>query len=575
MALKTREPIISVLGHVDHGKTSFLDYIRGSVVASREAGGITQHIGATDVPFEVVQKICGDLLKKIKVTIPIRGLLFIDTPGHEAFTTLRKRGGSVADLAVLIVDINEGIQPQTVESIHILRQFKTPFIVAATKVDKIHGWRPKAPINEQMTHVQEDFYKKFYSLVAQLSEQGFDSDLYSSIKDFSKEVAVVPLSGVTGEGVAQLLLMLVGLSQQFLQQELSVEIKSPGRGTILEVKEEKGLGTTIDVILYDGIIRKGDSIVVGAKGKPIVTKVKALMRPHSLDEMRDPKEKFKHVDEVYAAYGVKIAAPGLENALSGAPVYVGGEEMVDQVKAELGEIEFTKDINGVVVKSDTLGSLEAMVKVLSDLGIPARRGAIGKVSKQDIIEASTVSKHDKYLGVIVAFNTPVLDESQDMADANQIKIFESKIIYKIVEDYQLWVKEEKEFDKKQRQKRFTLPCKFKILAGFVFRQSKPAIAGVEILAGTLQVNSRLMRSDGKVAGRVKSIQKEKENMQEAKAGEKVAVSIDGVTIGRQLNENDTVYTFIPLDEIQKIKAEDLSEEGLQLIKEIKEIQKSK
>ena len=575
MTLRTREPIISVLGHVDHGKTTFLDYIRGSVVARREAGGITQHIGATDVPFEVVQSICGDLLNKINVKIPIRGLLFIDTPGHEAFTTLRKRGGSVADLAVLVIDINEGIQPQTVESIQILKQFKTPFIVAANKVDRINGWRSKVPIDEQIDRVREEFNKKFYTIVAQLSEQGFNSDLYSNIKDFSKEIALVPISGATGEGVPELLLMIVGLSQQFLSEELAIEVKNPGKGTILEVKEEKGLGTTIDVILYDGIIRKGDSIVVGAKDRPLITKVKALLRPKSLDEMRDPREKFKNVDEVYAAFGVKIVAPGLEEALAGAPVYVGGGELVGKVMEEMGEIEFSRDINGLVVKADTLGSLEALIKILNESSIPVKRGTIGKVSKQDVVEASTVSKSNKYMGVILAFNTPTLEESENFALANDVKIFSNKVIYQLIDDYMKWVKEVRELDKKLRDKVLTKPSKFRILPGFVFRQSKPAIIGIEILDGTLQVNCRLMRFDGRVAGRVKSIQLEKENLHSAETGAKVAVSIDDITIGRQFEENDLVYTFMPLDEIQRIKPEDYSEQELQLIKHIKEIQKNK
>ena len=575
MTLRTREPIISVLGHVDHGKTTFLDYIRGSVVARREAGGITQHIGATDVPFEVVQSICGDLLNKINVKIPIRGLLFIDTPGHEAFTTLRKRGGSVADLAVLVIDINEGIQPQTVESIQILKQFKTPFIVAANKVDRINGWRSKVPIDEQIDRVREEFNKKFYTIVAQLSEQGFNSDLYSNIKDFSKEIALVPISGATGEGVPELLLMIVGLSQQFLSEELAIEVKNHGKGTILEVKEEKGLGTTIDVILYDGIIRKGDSIVVGAKDRPLITKVKALLRPKSLDEMRDPREKFKNVDEVYAAFGVKIVAPGLEEALAGAPVYVGGGELVGKVMEEMGEIEFSRDINGLVVKADTLGSLEALIKILNESSIPVKRGTIGKVSKQDVVEASTVSKSNKYMGVILAFNTPTLEESENFALANDVKIFSNKVIYQLIDDYMKWVKEVRELDKKLRDKVLTKPSKFRILPGFVFRQSKPAIIGIEILDGTLQVNCRLMRFDGRVAGRVKSIQLEKENLHSAETGAKVAVSIDDITIGRQFEENDLVYTFMPLDEIQRIKPEDYSEQELQLIKHIKEIQKNK
>ncbi|MBM3309056.1 MAG: translation initiation factor IF-2 [Candidatus Altiarchaeales archaeon] len=575
MSSHTREPIISVLGHVDHGKTTFLDYIRGSVVARREAGGITQHIGATDVPFEVVREICGDLMSKVKVTIPIRGLLFIDTPGHEAFTTLRKRGGSVADLAILVVDITEGLQPQTIESIQILKQFKTPFVVAANKVDRINGWRSKILIEEQIDRVKDEFYKKFYTIVAQLSEQGFNSDLYSNIKDFSREVAIVPISGATGEGIPNLLLMLIGLSQHFLKDELEIEVNKPGKGTVLEVKEERGLGTTIDVILYDGTIKRGDTIVVGSRSQPIVTKVKALLRPHSMDEMRDPKEKFKNVDKVYAAYGVKIAAPCLEEAIAGAPLYVGGKELAEQVKNEMGEVEFTRDVIGIVVKADTLGSLEALVKILTDAQIPIRRGTIGKVSKQDVVEASTVRQNNKYLGVIMAFNTPILEESQDFATANQIKIFQNKVIYQLIEDYQKWVFEEKDLDKKLKERISTKPAKFRILPGFTFRQSKPAIVGIEVLEGTLQLNTRLMRYDGKMAGRLKSMQKEKENIQKAGKGDKIAVSIDEVTIGRQLSENDTVYTFIPLDEIQKMKQDELTEEELKLIKEIREIQKTK
>jgi translation initiation factor 5B len=160
-----RQPIVSVLGHVDHGKTSLLDYIRGSTVAAREAGAITQHIGATEVPINAIYNVCGELLKGKKFTLP--GLLFIDTPGHHAFTTLRIRGGSLADIAILIVDINEGFKPQTYESLRILKQYKTPFIVVANKIDAISGWQKtdgiaKNRINNQRVNVKNIFEEKIY-----------------------------------------------------------------------------------------------------------------------------------------------------------------------------------------------------------------------------------------------------------------------------------------------------------------------------------------------------------------------------------------------------------------------------
>ncbi len=591
--IQTREPIISVLGHVDHGKTTLLDWIRGSVVASREAGGITQHIGATDVPFYVIQKICGNLLEpesatlsligpiepkdstgKLQLRIQIRGLLFIDTPGHEAFTNLRKRGGSVADIAILVVDINEGVMPQTIEAIQILRHYKTPFVVAANKIDAIHGFKSGIGIENQLNHVKDEFYKKFYSLVGQLSEQNFDSDLFSNINDFTKYIAIVPISAKTGVGIPELLMVLLGLTQQYLAKQLTVGMDSPAKGTILEVKEDRGLGTTIDVIIYDGIITRGDTIVVGAR-EPIVTKVKALLRPKPLDEMRDPREKFKNVEQVYAASGVKIVAPNLENAMAGAPVYVGGIELVEQVKKEIENVEIHADSLGVIVKADTIGSLEAIVKILTDSRIQIRNGTIGKVSNTDVIEASAVGLDNKYLGIILSFNSGVLRDAEILARDKGIVIFKNNVIYKLIEDYNNWVAKEKERERDRILGLVVMPAKMKLLKGCVFRQSKPAIVGVEILAGTITPGYRLMRDDGKVVGKIREIQKANEQVKSAKKGEQVAVSIDDVVIGRNLNEEDTVYSFVSDEDMQRIDKEELSSEELQILKEIIEVKKKR
>ncbi|MFH1720987.1 MAG: translation initiation factor IF-2 [Candidatus Altiarchaeota archaeon] len=571
---KTREPIIVVLGHVDHGKTTFLDYIRGSVIASREAGGITQHIGATDVPFEVIKDVCKGLLSESQLKVPLRGLLFIDTPGHEAFTNLRQRGGSVADLAVLVVDISDGLMPQSREAISILKQYKVPFIILANKVDSLSGWIKDTPLEKQPQFVHEEFEKKYYNLIVELSEEGFDGDLFNNVRDFTKRLAIVPVSAKTGQGVPEALTLLVGLSQAFLTKRLTVAPNSPGKGTILEVKEEIGLGKTIDTIIYDGVIRKGDSIVVGAQ-IPIVTKVKALLRPKPLDEMRDPKEKFLNVKEVYAASGIKIVAPCLDTALAGAPVYVGGAELVEKVLEEIGSVEFESDKLGVVVKADTLGSLEALVKMLADKDIPIRKGTIGKVGKNDIITASAVSKENRFLGVILAFNSQILPEAEKTAEDLGLKILSAKVIYQLLDDYELWVKEEKESEKLASAKEHTPPAKVKLVPGCIFRQCKPAIVGVEVLAGTLRVGSRLMREDNSIVGRVKSMQCDKESIKDAACGSNCALAIDGAVMGRNLYPEDVLYAFLTNDDIAALDLESLSEDERLVLKEFRAIRKKR
>ncbi|MBU0763108.1 MAG: translation initiation factor IF-2 [Candidatus Altiarchaeota archaeon] len=569
----TREPIISVLGHVDHGKTTILDYIRKSVVASREAGGITQHIGATDIPLEVIEEICEGLVKRENIKIPMRGLLFIDTPGHAAFTNLRKRGGSVADLAILVVDVNEGLKPQTEESIEILKGYKTPFVVAANKLDRVPGWQANATLKNQTPRTIDEYNKRVYNLIGELGIRGFDCDIYTNIQDFRKTIAVIPVSGKTGDGMKELLMMLIGLAQTFLKGKLTVGLNSPAKGTILEVKETKGLGTTLDAIIYDGTIRVNDEIVVASRN-PVVTKVKALLRPRALDEMRDPKKQFKSVRTVYAASGVKIVAQGLDAAMPGGPVYVGGKELVDQVKREIGEVEFASDDVGVIVKADTLGSLEAMVKILDGEGIRVRRGSIGKLTKQDVIEASVVAKENRYLGVVLVFNAPVLPDARALAQDHAIPLIENKVIYSIIDEYKNWVEKQREYERLQISKCASNPAKVVILPNHIFRQSKPAIVGVEVLSGILCPGARLMGSDGKICGKVKAIQMRGESLEKAEKGDKVALSIDDMIVGKNACEEDILYTFLSNDDLGRLNPDDLTDDEKQLVREIKKMKKA-
>ncbi|MBD3262137.1 MAG: translation initiation factor IF-2 [Candidatus Altiarchaeales archaeon] len=567
MKRQTREPIISVLGHVDHGKTTLLDFIRKTVVASREAGGITQHIGATEIPFEVIKKVTKGLLKDEQVKLPLRGLLFIDTPGHESFTSLRKRGGAVADIVILVVDIRDGLKPQSLESLKLLRQTKTPFIIAANKIDLIPGWRRgDKPLN-QPTHVKDEYLRLLYKLIGELSAQNFNCDLYDQISDFRKQIAIVPLSAETGQGVPNLLMVLIGLTQQYLASQLDVGLSTPAAGTILEVRQTQGLGTTVDAIIYEGTIKVGDEIVLGGH-PPIQSKVKALLRPQALDEMRDPKKKFKPVDEVYAASGVKIVAPSLEDAIAGSPVYVGGRHAADRIAQEMETLEFDRETQGLVIKADTLGSLEAILKMLEERGIQVKKAGIGKVNRTDVVEASSVSAKNPYLGVVVAFHTPVLDDARKEAEKQKVKVFEDKVVYKIIEDYELWVSQKKKKARTQLDETSCLPVKLRVLPGHVFRQSKPAVVGVEILEGTLLVSTPLMQMDGKSVGRVREIQNQGEKIDKAERGEKIAISIEGATVGRQLNEQDTLYSSLSIDDLGKLKGADLKPTEKQAYSEV-------
>jgi len=571
-----RQPIVSLLGHVDHGKTLLLDSIRGTTVQVGEAGGITQHIGASFIPIDVVKKFCGPLLDKFKIKITIPGLLFIDTPGHEAFTTLRRRGGSVADLAILVIDINEGFQPQTDESLEFLKQFKTPFLVAATKTDLIPGWFPHKnecfmdSFNKQSDSVQDDLEKKVYDIVSQLSIREFEADRFDRVTDFKKQIAIVPTSGKTGEGVPELLMMLAGLSQTFLKDRLELSKKS--RGTVLEVKEVTGLGATIDAIIYDGTVKRGDYLIIGGK-EPIVTKIKALLRPPVLKELRVEK-KFDSVNEVHAAAGIKISAPNLETVIAGSPIIcVSDKSHVDEAKKtvqkEVEEVEFSKEGEGVVVRSDTLGSLEALIKILQKNEIPIKKAEVGPVKKQDIVELHPLK--DDLRKVVLAFNVGVLPDAEKLARDLKIGIFKNDIIYRLIEDYQKWVSEEKERRGLMRLERIPRPVKLKILRGFIFRKRKPAIFGVEVLAGVLKPNTPMKKEDGKDIGKIKNIEKEGKIIPDAKTGDKVAVSMEEPTIGRQINEGDVLVSVITRGNIGGLREiwDRLQDDEKQLLKEWK------
>ncbi|MCW4041587.1 MAG: translation initiation factor IF-2 [Candidatus Bathyarchaeota archaeon] len=581
-----RQPIVCVLGHVDSGKTTLLDNIRGSVVASREVGSMTQHIGASFFPIDTLQEICGSLAQGMVSKIRIEGLLVVDTPGHSIFMNLRRRGGSVADIAILVVDVLRGFEPQTHESLSILKNRKTPFIVAANKIDTIPGWKPHKVTSFSESYQQQDPSVKrqldelLYIIMGTFSRLGINADRYDKVRDFSKTVAITPVSAKTGEGISELLAILIGLTQQYLEKQLTVT-EGSAKGTILEVKKEPGLGTTIDAIIYDGILNRGDTLIIGGVEKPIVTKARAILLPKPLDEMRDPRDKFLPVTEVAAAAGVKISAPNIEDAVAGAPLFSvrTGEPLDPYVQAVSEEIERLRIITdklGVIVKTDTLGSLEALIGELENHGVAIRIADVGGVSRRDVIEAASIKRVSRFQGVILAFNVPILQDAETEAHIQDIPIFRNDVIYRLIEEYNDWVEIERDTELKMQIESLIFPGKIKVLPGLIFRKSKPAVFGVEIISGKIQSKYNLISKTGKRVGEISQMQDEGETISAAEKSMKIAISVRDGVVARDFNENDILYVDVPERHVKEFLSKYISEilpEDVQTLKELIEIKR--
>ena len=519
---------------------------------------MTQHIGASFFPLETLKQLTGPLLSSLKVDVEIPGLLVVDTPGHEAFTNLRRRGGSVADIAILVIDMLKGFEAQTHECLDILKARKTPFIVAVNKMDRIPGWKsnPTIPFLESLmrqdVHVREDMDNRLYQIMGMFSRLGFKTDRYDRIRrqDFTSTVALIPTSAKTGEGLKELIMVLVGLTQLFMKRQLQTT-EGPGKGSVLEVKEEPGLGLTLNTIIYDGILRKDDQIVVGGKEKPVMTRVRTILVPKPLDEIRDPRDKFSSVECVFAASGVKIVASGLEGALAGAPLYVippDGQpaEYAKLVTEEVGRIRIITEIAGVVVKADTLGSLEAIAEILRKNNVQIRIADVGDVSKRDVVEASVVKTREPLSGVILAFGVRILPDAEQEAAASDVKIFREPIIYNMIEQYLEWARSKREAKTEEELGKLVKPGKIQIMAGFIFRRAKPAVFGVEVMCGRIRPKYSLVRAEDLAdIGEIQQIQDKGKPISEAETGMQVAISMDKPIVGRHVFERDVLYVKVP------------------------------
>ncbi len=545
-----RQPIVTVAGHVDHGKTSILDKIRCTSIQECEEGGITQKISFTTLPQDIIKERAKSTLDKFKIPLEIPGLLFIDTPGHAAFTNLRKRGGSLADIAVLVIDINDGIKPQTAEVIQILKINKTPFIIALNKIDNISGWQTSPNLlslestENQAINVKQNFEEKFYTIIGALHSHGITADMYSKIQDFTKSVAIIPCSARTGEGISEILAMITALSQKFLKDR--IERNELGKGVVLEVKKDKAMNF-LECIIYDGELSSSDEIAIASFGDPIQTKIRNIKEALPLNKGYEVRDKVK------AATGIKLQINSKEEILPGMPFQVITEENnIEKITHEFAE-DISEEIQtqntGIIAKADSLGSLEALLVLLEEKQISVIKVGIGPISKKDVYLANTLPDEDK---IIIGFNVDISEDIEDLKELKNVKIITDGVVYRLLENLEKY--KAKKLQEIERKKLSELPaiCRLTVL-DFVFRNSSPAVFGVRVDSGVLKNKERFINQDDKKIGQIKEVQEDRRTTQKVASGKEVAISMPGVNFERQLVVNEHLYTNLSETEFRKFK----------------------
>ncbi|MFC1596006.1 translation initiation factor IF-2 [Candidatus Margulisiibacteriota bacterium] len=480
--LKTRPPVVTIMGHVDHGKTKLLDKIRESNIVGGEAGGITQHIGAYQVEK-----------KKKRIT-------FIDTPGHEAFTTLRARGAQVTDIAIIVVAADDGIMPQTIEAIDHAKAAGVPILVAINKIDK-----PTSNIDR-------------------IKQQLVEHDMVP--EDWGGKTIVVPVSAIEGTGIEELLEMIVLVAEV---QELKANPNKEASGTVIEAHLSKSRGPVATVLIRNGTLKQGDAFVIGG----VSGKVRAMF-----DDLR------KNVKKAPPSFPVEILGisdpPQAGDLLQVVKDEKIAKSIADQRRLkekqdrfrspvtledfskEIKENKVQKDLN-VILKADVRGSLEALINSLQkikvkDIGVQVLHQATGTVNESDVMLA-IASK-----AIILAFGVDVNSEAERLAETEKISIRKYSIIYKLIDDIHdaLDGMLEPEYEKIEIGK---------IEVRDTFKSSKlGTIAGCFILEGKAIRNSIIdvMRKDSFIhSGKLDSLKRFKEDVKEVQKGFECGVVVSG------------------------------------------------
>lgn len=571
-----KAPICCIVGHVDAGKTSLLDKLRNTNIQEKEVGGITQHIGSTFFPIQTIENSCSSIKGKFEVICNIPGILMIDTPGHSEFQSLRNVGTSICDLGILIIDIEESIQEQTKEAIKLLKEKKIPFVVAVTKLDKLYGWKTTKSSNlrdalkEQSKDMSMMLMAKLEDIKYDLSKEDINAEFYFKNSNPKQIYSIVPVSSKTGEGIADLLALLVYTAQNWMLKKILYQ--DTVSCTIMESKYDKHNGYTIDVILNNGTINVGDKFVVSTITGPNICTVRNLLIPSALTQL-GKKTNWDYKDSVRASIGCKIIGSNLDGAYPGThlfPIKTSGDsadasteaDAINNANQEINAV--WKSYNfispGVFIGTQTFGELDASYSIFQKAGINVAGAYIGEPSNKfiDLIlmktETDTLPENRIYLYFGAFNNTDVFE----YAKKNNIILLSSEVIYKLVELYKI----EKEKIIKARQNtnnNAIFPVEMVILKQYIFMKggSEHLMFGVKIKKGTLYKNTPICIPEKNVLlGKVLNIQFEHKEKEKGEEGQEICIRLDNpnqLIINRQFDVNDKLIACLSRNSIDILK----------------------
>lgn len=595
---KFRKPIVVVMGHVDHGKTSLLDSLRQSNITKGEKGGITQQIGATDFPFKRIHQITGKLKSPFKIdpeNVKLPGFLMIDTPGHEAFHNLRERGSSLCDFAILVVDIEDGLMPQTKDSIKLLKDRNIPFIIAATKIDKIYGWEKynfnsfKASYRKQSDDAKGAFYNYIEGLKEAFLEFEINADLHYSFKNVRKNnlnlvekeesklkscYPIVPVCSLSGEGTADIFGVLYYIMEKWMKRKVKYD-STDTKAIIMELDQVKGYGWTADVILVNGTIQKGDKFLIYNQDEETEITVKNILTPPPLTQLGNKNSWTSH-DKVEAAMGVKIIANNIEKTFAGNNIFKITDksdlkkyhEIIEKEKESFNS-NFDFNSKGIWIQSPNRATIEALMIELKKSNIPIKGYTIGKLSEKSLNNLSAIYQETEN-PFLLYFGDPDKKLCR-FAQDKKIKMICSEVIYHLIEEYKKLFKDLlnlKKDDLKDTSEVF-LPCKMNVLKKFIINKGgngKEIILGMQIVGGKVTKNTKLcavkVDKKGKLIsevvklGKVLSIQKNKKELDDAKMGDSVAIKMDNSEnhlFGRQFDDSYIIISELSRKIIDNLK----------------------
>jgi len=574
-----KAPICCIVGHVDAGKTSLLDKLRNTNIQEKEVGGITQHIGSTFFPIQTIENSCSSIKGKFEVICNIPGILMIDTPGHSEFQSLRDVGTSICDLGILIIDIEESIQEQTKEAIKLLKEKKIPFVVAVTKLDKLYGWKTtkssnlREALKEQSKDMSMMLMAKLEDIKYDLSKEDINAEFYFKNSNPKQIYSIVPVSSKTGEGIADLLALLVYTAQNWMLKKILYQ--DTVSCTIMESKYDKHNGYTIDVILNNGTINVGDKFVVSTITGPNICTVRNLLIPSALTQL-GKKTNWDYKDSVRASIGCKIIGSNLDGAYPGThlfPIKTNGASASAGASTEADAINnANQEINavwksydfispGIFIGTQTFGELDAGYSIFQKAGINIAGAYIGEPSNKfiDLIlmktEVDTLPENRIYLYFGAFNNTDVFE----YAKKNNITLLSSEVIYKLVELYKI----EKEKIIKARQNTTNnnaiFPVEMVILKQYIFMKggSDHLMFGVKIKKGTLYKNTPICIPEKNVhLGKVLNIQFEHKEKEKGEEGQEICIRLDNpnqLIINRQFDVNDKLIAQLSRNSIDILK----------------------